>query len=157
MTDRGWMSGAREGAAEPEEQDEVSGPGKAAAHSPPRRRQGRRRPWRARSGVAAVCRDEAWRNRPDLRNLDVVGHSYGGGVAQWPLVKCRPRIRRLALLPSCGLGREVYPLLRIASVPLLLELFGQRWIAHRARRDGARDHQRCERRLPSSLLSAETR
>ncbi|TMA40054.1 MAG: alpha/beta fold hydrolase [Deltaproteobacteria bacterium] len=26
--------------------------------------------------------------RLDLRNLDVVGHSYGGGVAQWLLLKC---------------------------------------------------------------------
>jgi len=26
----------------------------------------------------------------DLRNLDLVGHSYGGGVAQWLLLKCRP-------------------------------------------------------------------
>jgi pimeloyl-ACP methyl ester carboxylesterase len=65
----------------------------------------------------------------DLRNLDVVGHSYGGGVAQWLLLKCRPRIRRLALLSSGGLGREVYPWLRLASVPFLIEAFGQRWMA----------------------------
>src|SRR5256885_14828056 len=64
----------------------------------------------------------------DLRNLDLVGHSYGGGVAQWLLLKCRPRIRRLALLSSGGLGREVYPWLRLASVPFLIEHFGQRWM-----------------------------
>ena len=66
--------------------------------------------------------------RLDLRALDVVGHSYGGGVAQWLLLKCRRRIRRLGLLSSGGLGREVYPWLRIASVPFLIEAFGQRWM-----------------------------
>jgi len=66
--------------------------------------------------------------RLDLRALDVVGHSYGGGVAQWLLLKCRPRIRRLGLLSSGGLGREVYPWLRIASVPFLIEAFGQPWM-----------------------------
>jgi pimeloyl-ACP methyl ester carboxylesterase len=63
-----------------------------------------------------------------LRNLDVVGHSYGGGVAQWLLLKCRRRIRRLALLASGGLGREVYPWLKLASVPFVIEAFGQRWM-----------------------------
>src|SRR6266852_3955278 len=78
---------------------------------------------------------EIWPRMPDrrilkldLRDLDVVGHSYGGGVAQWLLLKCRPRIRRLALLSSGGLGREVYPWLRLASVPFLIEAFGQRWM-----------------------------
>jgi pimeloyl-ACP methyl ester carboxylesterase len=65
----------------------------------------------------------------DLRNLDLVGHSYGGGVAQWLLLKCRPRIRRLALLSSGGLGREVYPWLRLASVPFVIEAFGQHFMA----------------------------
>jgi len=69
-----------------------------------------------------------WIEQLDLRELDVVGHSYGGGVAQWLLLKCRPRIRRLALLSSGGLGREVYPWLRLASVPFLIEAFGQRWM-----------------------------
>src|SRR4029077_1766611 len=64
----------------------------------------------------------------DLRNLDLVGHSYGGGVAQWLLLKSRHRIRRLALLSSGGLGREVYPWLRLASVPFVIEAFGQRWM-----------------------------
>ena len=70
-----------------------------------------------------VCR---WMEHLDLRDADVVGHSYGGGVAQWLLLKCRSRIRRLGLLASGGLGREVYPWLRLASVPLLVERFGQR-------------------------------
>ena len=71
--------------------------------------------------------------RLDLRNLDIVGHSYGGGVAQWLLLKCRARIRRLALVSSGGLGREVYAWLRLASAPFLIESFGQRWMAPIAR------------------------
>src|SRR3989440_2134559 len=67
-----------------------------------------------------------WIEQLDLRDLDVAGHSYGGGVAQWLLLKCRSRIRRLALLSSGGLGREVYPWLRLASPPVLIEAFGQR-------------------------------
>ena len=74
-----------------------------------------------------------WIERLDLRDLDVVGHSYGGGVAQWLLLKCRPRIRRVALLSSGGLGREVYPWLRVASVPFLVEGFGQRFMSPVAR------------------------
>jgi pimeloyl-ACP methyl ester carboxylesterase len=74
-----------------------------------------------------------WIEHLDLRDLDVVGHSYGGGVAQWLLLKCRPRIRRVALVCSGGLGREVYPWLRIASVPFVLEKFGQRGMAPIAR------------------------
>lgn len=69
-----------------------------------------------------------WIERLDLRDLDLVGHSYGGGVAQWLLLKCRPRIRRVALLSSGGLGREVYPWLKLASAPFLIEAFGQPWM-----------------------------
>jgi pimeloyl-ACP methyl ester carboxylesterase len=69
-----------------------------------------------------------WIEQLDLRDLDVVGHSYGGGVAQWLLLKCRARLRRLALLSSGGLGREVYSWLKLASVPYLIEAFGQRWM-----------------------------
>jgi pimeloyl-ACP methyl ester carboxylesterase len=70
-----------------------------------------------------VCR---WMEHLGLRDVDLVGHSYGGGVAQWLLLKCRSRIRRLGLLASGGLGREVDPWLRLASVPVLVEAFGQR-------------------------------
>ena len=69
-----------------------------------------------------------WIEQLDLWDLDLVGHSYGGGVAQWLLLKCRPRIRRLGLVSSGGLGREVFPWLRIASVPFVIEAFGQRWM-----------------------------
>src|SRR5256885_15015589 len=55
--------------------------------------------------------------RLDLRALDVVGHSYGGGVAQLLLLKCRVRIRRLALLSSRRLRRGGHPLPRRAPPP----------------------------------------
>ncbi|GAC1341853.1 MAG: alpha/beta fold hydrolase [Myxococcales bacterium] len=74
-----------------------------------------------------------WMEALDLRDADVVGHSYGGGVAQWLLLNSRPRIRRLGLLSAGGLGREVYPWLRLASVPYVIESFGQPWMAPVAR------------------------
>jgi len=94
--------------------------------------------------------------RLDLRSLDVVGHSYGGGVAQWLLLKCRPRIRRLALLSSGGLGREVCAWLKLASVPFLIETFGQRWMAPIAAFAVARATT-CDARAEIALLSSYLR
>ncbi len=47
----------------------------------------------------------------------VVGHSLGGGVAMQFAYQFPERCERLALISSGGLGREVHPLLRAASVP----------------------------------------
>ncbi len=55
----------------------------------------------------------------DLSEVDVVGHSYGGGVAQWLLLTHRERVRRLMLVSPGGLGRGVSPELRFASLGLL--------------------------------------
>lgn len=60
-----------------------------------------------------------------LAEVDVVGHSFGGGVAQMLLLECPERIRRLVLVASGGLGREIRPVLRLASVPVVVETFGQ--------------------------------
>jgi pimeloyl-ACP methyl ester carboxylesterase len=60
-----------------------------------------------------------------LEQVDVVGHSFGGGVAQMLLLECPERIRRLVLVASGGLGREIRPVLRLASVPIVVEAFGQ--------------------------------
>ena len=60
-----------------------------------------------------------------LEQADVVGHSFGGGVAQMLLLECPERIRRLVLVASGGLGREIRPVLRLASVPVVVEAFGQ--------------------------------
>ncbi len=63
----------------------------------------------------------------DVMGLDVVdlaGHSYGGGVAQWLLLAHRERVRRMMLVASGGLGRDVSPELRLASLGMV-ERIGQ--------------------------------
>jgi pimeloyl-ACP methyl ester carboxylesterase len=66
-----------------------------------------------------------WIETLGLERVDVVGHSFGGGVAQMLLLECPERIRRLVLVASGGLGREIRPVLRLASVPIVVETFGQ--------------------------------
>ena len=66
-----------------------------------------------------------WLELRGLESVDVVGHSFGGGVALMMLPECRRRIRRLILVSSGGLGREISFLLRLASIPYLVERFGQ--------------------------------
>jgi pimeloyl-ACP methyl ester carboxylesterase len=60
-----------------------------------------------------------------LDELDLVGHSLGGGVAQRLLLEPVGRVRRLALVASGGLGREVAWFLRVAAVTGALERIGQ--------------------------------
>jgi pimeloyl-ACP methyl ester carboxylesterase len=52
----------------------------------------------------------------------VVGHSFGGGVAMQFAYQYPDRCERLALVSSGGLGREVTPLLRAATLP------GAEWV-----------------------------
>lgn len=66
-----------------------------------------------------------WLKSMGLLQVDVVGHSYGGGVAQWLLLRHRERVRRLGLESAGGLGREVGAALRWASLPFVVERFGQ--------------------------------
>ena len=66
-----------------------------------------------------------WLDAVGLDNVDVVGHSFGGGVAQRMLLECPERIRRLVLVSSGGLGREIAVALRLASIPGVVERFGQ--------------------------------
>jgi pimeloyl-ACP methyl ester carboxylesterase len=66
-----------------------------------------------------------WLGALRLEELDVVGHSYGGGVALQMLLLQPTRIRRLALVAAGGLGREVTYELRLASLPGVVEFFGQ--------------------------------
>ena len=66
-----------------------------------------------------------WIEEQRLGPVDIVGHSLGGGVAQMLLLECRDRIRRLVLAASGGLGRDVGFWLRIASLPYVVERFGQ--------------------------------
>jgi pimeloyl-ACP methyl ester carboxylesterase len=66
-----------------------------------------------------------WMASLELAQVDVVGHSFGGGVAQMLLLACAERIRRLVLVASGGLGREIRAALRLASFPGVVEIFGQ--------------------------------
>jgi pimeloyl-ACP methyl ester carboxylesterase len=75
----------------------------------------------------------AWLRALCLDDLDLVGHSYGGGVAQWMLLEHRSYIRRLGLVAAGGLGREVGLALRLASIPHLVERLGQPFMAHGTR------------------------
>jgi pimeloyl-ACP methyl ester carboxylesterase len=60
-----------------------------------------------------------WMDAIGVARAHVCGHSYGAGIAAWMLLEHRARIDRLALVAAGGLGREVSPAMRLASVPLL--------------------------------------
>jgi pimeloyl-ACP methyl ester carboxylesterase len=66
-----------------------------------------------------------WLETLGLRDVDIVGHSFGGGVAQWMLLGHREAVHRLGLESAGGLGREVGAALRWASFPFFVERFGQ--------------------------------
>jgi pimeloyl-ACP methyl ester carboxylesterase len=69
-----------------------------------------------------------WLDAAGVGQADVVGHSFGGGIAQMMLLACPERIRRLVLVSSGGLGREVAMSLRLMSMPLVVERLGQRFM-----------------------------
>jgi pimeloyl-ACP methyl ester carboxylesterase len=73
-----------------------------------------------------------WLQGLGVREVDVVGHSFGGGVAQMLLLEPAVRVRRLALLASGGLGRDVGVWLRLATLPFI-EHLGQPFMAHGTR------------------------
>ncbi len=73
-----------------------------------------------------------WLQGVGVREVDVVGHSYGGGVAQMLLLEPEVRVRRLALLASGGLGRDVGVWLRLATLPFI-EHLGQPFMAQGTR------------------------
>jgi pimeloyl-ACP methyl ester carboxylesterase len=59
----------------------------------------------------------------------IVGHSLGGGIAMQFAYQFPERCDRLVLVSSGGLGTEVSPLLRVATIPgadLVIGLFAQR-------------------------------
>ncbi|MFO0677568.1 MAG: alpha/beta fold hydrolase [Polyangiaceae bacterium] len=66
-----------------------------------------------------------WMEMLGLEEVDLVGHSFGGGVAQWLLIDNSALVRRLALVSAGGLGHDVAVALRLASIPGFIERFGQ--------------------------------
>ena len=53
----------------------------------------------------------------DAERATVVGHSLGGGIAMQLAYQDPERCGRLVLMSSGGIGQEVHPLLRAASLP----------------------------------------
>lgn len=64
----------------------------------------------------------AWMKAIDLPRAHFCGHSFGGGVAQWMVLRHRARVDRLALVDAGGLGNDVTVLLRLAALPRLESL-----------------------------------
>lgn len=60
----------------------------------------------------------SWIDQLGLDEIDLVGHSFGGGVAQQLLLSHHERVRRLGLVSPGGLGREVAFGLRLLALPL---------------------------------------
>ena len=69
-----------------------------------------------------------WLDVAGFETGDVVGHSFGGGIAQMMLLECAARMRRLVLVSSGGLGREIAISLRLAAIPMVIERWGQRFM-----------------------------
>jgi pimeloyl-ACP methyl ester carboxylesterase len=70
-----------------------------------------------------------WLKGMGLQQVDIAGHSFGGGVAQVLLLEPSIEVRRLCLIASGGLGRRVGVWLRLATVPGVVEHFGQPFMA----------------------------
>jgi pimeloyl-ACP methyl ester carboxylesterase len=81
---------------------------------------------------AATLRDLL--DRLDIDRVTLVGHSLGGGIAMQFCWLFPERVERLVLVSSGGLGREVSPLLRSATLPgaeWVLPLVASRWVRGR--------------------------
>src|SRR5829696_10500202 len=71
--------------------------------------------------------------------VTVIGHSLGGGIAMQFAYQFPERCERLALVSSGGLGPEVHPLLRAATLPgseFVLPLISHARVASVGRRVG---------------------
>jgi pimeloyl-ACP methyl ester carboxylesterase len=87
--------------------------------------------------------------------VTVVGHSLGGGVAMQFAYQFPEMLERLVLVDSGGLGKEVTPLLKAATLPgaeLVLPLLAHRRVSAAA---SALGKQASRLRLPSHPSAAE--
>jgi pimeloyl-ACP methyl ester carboxylesterase len=67
----------------------------------------------------------------DVPNATVVGHSLGGGIALQMAYLFPDRVNALVLVSSGGLGRELNPFLRAATLPgseLVLPVIASGWV-----------------------------
>ena len=86
---------------------------------------------------AATMRDLL--DRLGIERVTLVGHSLGGGIAMEFYYLFPQRVERLVLVASGGLGREVNPVLRSATLPgaeWLLPLIASGWVRARAETAG---------------------
>jgi len=103
----------------------------------------------------------AWLDRVGVTQCDVVGHSFGGGLAMWLLLYRASSIRRLALVAPGGLGRALAIELRLAALPFVVERWGQpcmgavtRLLTHLNGSSLTADERRQLRRMNSSAGTA---
>ncbi|MFQ6170052.1 alpha/beta fold hydrolase [Oryzobacter sp. R7] len=81
---------------------------------------------------AATLRDLL--DRLGIEQVTLVGHSLGGGIAMVFSYLFPERVERLVLVASGGLGREVSPLLRSATLPgaeYVLPVIASGWMRER--------------------------
>jgi pimeloyl-ACP methyl ester carboxylesterase len=98
-----------------------------------------------------------WLETLGLNQVDVIGHSYGGGVAQVLLLECAERVRRIGLVASGGLGRDVGFWLKLATIPKLVEYFGQPFMSFGTRRAIGGARQRSSEEDVSALSAMNAR
>lgn len=82
---------------------------------------------------AATLRDLL--DRLGIERVTLVGHSLGGGIAMQFYYLFPERVERLVLVASGGLGREVNPVLRSATLPgaeWVLPVIASGWVRARA-------------------------
>lgn len=61
----------------------------------------------------------SWMDAIGVEQAHVCGHSLGGGIALMMLREQRPKVHRLALVATGGLGREIGIGMRLAAIPHL--------------------------------------
>jgi pimeloyl-ACP methyl ester carboxylesterase len=84
------------------------------------------------SAHAAMLRDLF--DHLGIASATIVGHSLGGGIALQFAYLFPDRVDRLVLVSSGGLGRELSPLLRAATLPgaeWVVPLVASRWVRER--------------------------
>lgn len=78
-------------------------------------------------------------DRLGIDRVTLVGHSLGGGIAMEFYYLFPERVERLVLVASGGLGREVNPVLRSATLPgasWVLPVIASTWVRERAESAG---------------------
>lgn len=81
---------------------------------------------------AATLRDLL--DRLNIDTVTLVGHSLGGGIAMTFRYLFPERVERLVLVASGGLGRDVNPILRSATLPgaeFVLPVIASKWLRNR--------------------------